>query len=93
MSYWNIENVITKDDYLLKIALYADLRIGPFGIMSLHERLEDAHQRVAKYKNRPELKEFAYVLEKQISSHLNIDLYSINNSDIEPDKNLLAYSI
>ena len=45
-----LENVI-RPEIEPKICDYADLRVGPFGVVSLDERLAEGRKR---YKNRPE---------------------------------------
>lgn len=45
----NIEKARNGDNYDVKLCFYADLRSGPFGILSINERFDDL---IVRYKNR-----------------------------------------
>lgn len=93
MSYWDVENVKNGSDWYLKIALYSDLRVGPFGILTLQERLDDLHTRLEKYRIRPELIGSAKELENHIKERLNISVDTISNETIFIDRNLLSHKV
>lgn len=70
----------------LKILLYADLRVGPLGIMSLNERLREITNRIEKYrkrKNLPELVKACQQIEKQIQKNVNFKVCEISDDLIE----------
>lgn len=93
MGYWDVENVIKSNDWYLKVALYSDLRVGPFGILTLQERLDDIHTRLAKYKERPELIEFAIELENQVQDNMDISVDSITDETAPAIDDLLMHEI
>ncbi|KKU67296.1 MAG: hypothetical protein UX91_C0005G0093 [Candidatus Amesbacteria bacterium GW2011_GWB1_47_19] len=93
MGYWNVEEVKNCTDWYLKLALYSDLRVGPFGILTLQNRLDDIHKRIEKYKMRPELMGFAQELENQIQANLKTTVSEIDNKSISVNDNLLGYKV
>ena len=93
MGYWNVKEVKNSTDWYLKIALYADLRVGPFGILTLQERIDDIHTRIEKYKTKPELMGFSQELENQIQSNVCIPVSSIDNNSISINNDLLNHSL
>lgn len=93
MGYWDVENVVKSEDWYLKVALYSDLRVGPFGILTLQERLDDIHSRLAKYKERPELIDFAKELEKQVQENMDVSVNTITDETAPINDNLLSHEI
>ena len=93
MGYWNVEQVKNSKDWYLKVALYSDLRVGPFGILTLQERLDDIHTRIEKYKTKPELIGFAKELENQIQVNLDIPVSKINHISITINDDMLNHSL
>jgi phosphohistidine swiveling domain-containing protein len=76
----NAETVVS-DSWELKIAAYADQRVGPHGLLRLEERLEEAKRRYKGVKyasiNHPEYEQLvghAFEIEKQICSMTQIGL-------------------
>ncbi len=71
------------EDLMQKLVHYADGRVGPYGVLSFDERMNDANKR---YKNdsfdeteRDRLVECGRDIEKQIFSHSNIKPEDIND--------------
>lgn len=93
MGYWNTKYVRDCDDWHLKVALYADLRVGPMGIIHLQERLDDIHVRLEKYRNKPELIGFAQELEKQVQEKMDVPVDRITDENIEIDQSLLQLEL
>jgi HD superfamily phosphohydrolase len=60
---------------------YADLRVGPYGVVSLAERLEDGKNRYGAWEE--EKTECAYEIEKHIFSHTNIKPEDITDESIK----------
>lgn len=84
-----------------KICDNADLRVGPFGVVTLHERLMEGKQR---YKSRPdkwippekweELSDACYTIEKQVFARSTIKPSDITDESIAPIiEELKAYEI
>jgi hypothetical protein len=71
MSYWNAPKIANGNNWILKILLYADLRVSPTGVIPIKARLDDIHSRLAKYKNRMDLYEAGLQIEKQIQEKNN----------------------
>lgn len=86
---------IDKDsnDWELKLLHYADMRVGPFGILSYEDRMEDARKRYAnvlddemtREKDRREiLLACGKDIERQIFEHCSIKPEDINDTSIAP---------
>lgn len=86
---------IDKDsnDWELKLLHYADMRVGPFGIMSYDDRMEDARKRYEKKlddemtreKDRRELLlACGKDIERQIFEYCSIKPEDINDTSIAP---------
>ncbi|HBC72717.1 TPA: hypothetical protein DCZ90_02830 [Candidatus Amesbacteria bacterium] len=93
MGYWNVEKVKNSNDWYLKLALYSDLRVGPFGILPLQKRVDDIHARIEQYKNHLEFIGIAQELENQIQANLEISVSKINNNSIIVNENLLKHIV
>lgn len=82
-----------SDDWELKILYYSDLRVGPFGIVSLRERFAEAIPRYGfreELSNLDELVKACYRIEKQIQENLDINVSKITDESIKrDDKELL----
>ena len=81
------------NDWELKLLHYADMRVGPFGILSYEDRMEDARKRYAnvpddemtREQNRRELLlTRGKDIETQIFEHCKIRPEDINNESIAP---------
>lgn len=83
----NYKTVVTED-FSLKICAYSDQRVGPFGVLTLSERLEEANKRYnGNFPNTEgytseQLIQFAFENELEIIQYTDIDL---NNFDKEVD--------
>lgn len=93
MGYWNVKVISERNDWMLKVALYSDLRVGPMGILSMTDRVNDIHDRLAKYKNKPELIGYSQELEKQIQENMDAPVDRITDEDIETDRSLLQLEL
>ena len=85
------EETLNSERYDVKILLYADQRVAPYGVTSLKERLEEVKKR---YKNitssvwsneekANHLIECSLGIEKQIMEHCNINPEDINDNSIK----------
>ena len=93
MGYWNVEKVKNSNDWYLKLALYSDLRVGPFVILPRQKRVDDIHARIEQYKNHLEFIGIAQELENQIQANLEISVSKINNNSIIVNENLLKHIV
>ena len=86
---------IKRSSFGHKIAKYADLRVGPFGILSLDERLSEARERYGRKAkqgstlspndgNFDELAAVAADIEKEIFAHSRIRPEDINDRTAAP---------
>ena len=85
-----LENV-KRTDIEPKICDYADLRVGPSGVVSVDQRLEEGRKR---YKDRPdkwikperwqELSQACHALETQVFEHSKIKPSDITDESIAP---------
>lgn len=86
MSYWNVLEISKSDNWILKILLYADLRVSPQGVIPIRQRLDDLYTRLEKYKNRMDLYELGLEIEKQIQQHLTTGVSNITDETIAVDE-------
>lgn len=76
------------NDWLQKILHYADLRVGPHGIVSYDERMDDFMKRYKNHKNlvedeeRLKLIDCGKEIEKEIFSHSNIKPEDITDESV-----------
>ncbi len=87
----NNEFSVKSDDYDIKIAAYADQRIGPFGVLSLQERFRELRERYASRENEnvnnPKIELFiecAFEIEQQIFRNTTLTPKDINDNSIKP---------
>lgn len=79
---WERAHIVLKQrDWEVALAIYADMRVGPFGILPLRQRLDDLHHRRAQRDFEKTL-QGALELEMTISSLTKISLESISDSDV-----------
>ncbi len=82
------ENEATED-YEVKVCAYADMRVSPFKVVSIQERMEDGAKRYANHKNKitDEMRihkfELLNSIENQIFSRLNIKPEDINDTSVQ----------
>jgi hypothetical protein len=89
ISFLNVCVDKDKDDWVLKILQYADLRVGPMGVLSFKERTDEGKKR---YANRSTLSEeernkllaCGRELEEQIFSKCKIKPEDINDESVKP---------
>lgn len=68
-----------------KIAIYADMRVGPFGVMSLSDRFDNLINRRPESKQEiANLKIYGKKLEQDIQKNCSYSLSAINDAKIEP---------
>lgn len=88
-----MHEVAASDSYEMKIAEYGDMRVGPFGIVSVRERAEDGLKRYRAHMQEkgedPEvyfakLAVAAETLEQQIFVHSSITPNDITDETIAP---------
>jgi hypothetical protein len=65
-SFPNAIKIANENDWASKIFLYADLRVAPFGIIPLEERLNELLLRLEKYRGRTDLADAARRIEAQL---------------------------
>ncbi len=89
-EYKNADNVLKSSDFELKICLYADLRVSPFGVLSLKERLDDVKQRYSarnlmlkRYPKWDLWYSSAFEIEKEIFEKTSIKPEDVNNESIK----------
>ncbi len=82
-------SVAREGSYEQKIAVYADARVGPHGVLSLADRLKDFEKRYAKrYLNdkseeeKKSSRDAYFIIEKQIFSHTKISPQDITEEKI-----------
>ncbi len=93
MTFGNLCIDKEGNDWELKLLHYADMRVGPFGILSYEDRMEDARKRYAnvpddemtREQNRRELLlACGKDIETQIFEHCKIRPEDINDESIAP---------
>jgi hypothetical protein len=82
-SFGNIRTTAASTDWLPKILQYCDLRVSPYGLMGLGERMQEIKERYGKYASRPdfaEMVEAAKALEDEISNAVSDKIETILTS-------------
>jgi len=95
-SFSNSINTKNSNNWILKILYYADLRVLPFGIGTLDNRINDVKDRMPKYTNRPDfmiLVNACYDIESQIQDNLDIQINEMSNETIPLNQAFLATTI
>lgn len=96
-SFGNSVAVKNSNNWDLKILLYSDLRVLPWGVGTLEERFKDISERMTQYNKRPDLDNLFQAcrdIEKEIQANVDIPLSEINTHTIEKAHNdLLAEDI
>jgi len=84
-SFANAVETLNSNDWYLKILLYSDMRVLPFGICTLEERLEDIMKRMPQYYSRPDIKDLLDAcrkIEVEIQQNINCDVEEINQQGL-----------
>ncbi|MDP3646345.1 MAG: HD domain-containing protein [bacterium] len=91
VSFANMDTIVEGDSYEQKICEYADTRVGPFGVLSQIERLDEARQRsIARGKNYYSedgfntLSAVASQLEHQIFEFTKLRSEDIDDASVAP---------
>jgi putative nucleotidyltransferase with HDIG domain len=77
-----LSQLLAEEDLSSLVAIYCDMRIGPKGILLMHDRLRELEQRT----RRGELSKYSRlgeVLEGKIAQNTRAQLLSIEDSDLE----------
>jgi HD superfamily phosphodiesterase len=80
LSWYNIEKLLKQKDFDILIALYADMRVGPKGVLTLEKRIKDLEKR--KEKNLSKFIKMGKKLEEKINKNTNINLSLITNNKV-----------
>jgi len=68
-----------------KIAFYADMRVGPFGVLSLADRFADLKQRYPHEQTQIEIyHQQSRELEQQLQDQTEIDIMAIDDTQVTP---------
>lgn len=93
-GFGNFEKVLNSENWVYKIGVYSDHRIGPFDVVSLKDRFDEQKKRYALQKHSSgdlsahlsEKSDFlidcAFQVERQIQNKTKINLNSISLKDI-----------
>lgn len=81
LEWDDVQKLLDAQNLDSAIPVYCDMRIGPFGILSIDDRINDLKNRVGE-RNYDVLFELAHVLENRLQENVKTDLKSINNSQI-----------
>ena len=85
-GFSRIAEVAAGNSMETKIVQYADLRIGPFGVLSLDERLDDLSVRYAGKKDGPynDARRGSKVMERQVFAQATIKPENITDAAVAP---------
>ena len=91
ISFSNLDKIVASNSWEQKICEYADTRVGPYGVLSLKERLAEARSRYIESgksyyteEGFSRLSEFAVELEGQIFSNAKLAPSDIDDKAIAP---------
>ena len=85
----NNKTIVNSNDWEIKIAAYADQRVGPYSVMTLEERFKELKERYAKrnklgkYSNLDELIEYSFEIEKQLLTNMTTSADKINDKTVK----------
>lgn len=79
LEWENIPKFLESNDLESLIPIYCDMRISPYGIMSLSERVDDLKSRYYGTSELEELKNDGLMLEKVLQQNVSVDLSEITN--------------
>lgn len=86
----NNEFTAQSNDWEIKIAAYADQKIGPFGVLTLKERFKELKERYAQRENKNTNNfkidvfiDCAFQIEKQLISNIFLKPEDINDESIK----------
>lgn len=82
----HMEEIINKDEWEKKIAYYCDMRVGPFGIVSVNQRFDDLDVRYGKSSERlkklKRFREICLIIEEQLQENTSVDIVEICEDDV-----------
>ena len=79
---------MNSDDWNRKVGVYADMRVGPHGVLSLNDRYDELIERVShKADELQQLRNFGLEIEKQLQSRTVIDMDTIDDEMVEKEFN------
>jgi hypothetical protein len=81
LEWNNTQRLLNKNDYESLIPIYCDMRVGPFGIMSLQDRINNLKTR-NNHHDFSEIIKTALRLEKIIQENTTINLVFIDDSQV-----------
>ncbi|KKP28571.1 MAG: hypothetical protein UR15_C0025G0020 [Parcubacteria group bacterium GW2011_GWA2_31_28] len=81
LEWDNALKVLENNDMESALTIYCDMRIGPYGIKSLNERIDDLQSR-NKNHDMNFIRKAATVLEEKIQKSVSIDVNSIKDSSL-----------
>jgi hypothetical protein len=80
IAEWDDTPALLKDNKTAAcILIYADMRVGPYSILSYRDRIDNVQQRSPSEHFRQRL-EYAQILEKSLQSHTGISLPDIDET-------------
>ncbi len=96
MGSSNLAKVLETGEYNAKICMYADLRVAPFGIVSIDKRFDDLIARyqgrdhpIANIKQTEKNRMYCLQIEKQLQNHFQGKLSEISDNSIQSYLNLV----
>lgn len=81
MNWNNTLEVLEKNDFASAILIYCDMRIGPYGIMLLKDRIENLSTRNNNFDFNI-LQKNAKILEEILQKNISVDLNDINDTQL-----------
>jgi hypothetical protein len=87
MSSFSAENhtLRNREDYEIMVCVYSDLRVSPYGVVSLKERINDIIDRYAEkpiFEEFKTLPKYAPLLEEQVFKNVTISPEQINEKTV-----------
>jgi len=81
IEFFNSCIIAEQDNFIVKIVEYADIRVSPFEITSIHKRLKEAARRYGFVRDEKDTEQIKCLeeIEKEIFSHCSIEPSDITN--------------
>jgi len=84
-SHWeNLGQVLKTDNWEAKIACYADMRVGPFGLLTLAERIQDLKKRRPEESSTLDrLLRQGLAVEKELDNITELKLNELSDNEVK----------
>ena len=88
LEWSNIPDILRSNNYASGMSVYADMRVGPFGVISLFERINELKMRAGTTDTKTRIQN-GIDLENLLQKNVNIEVKTIGDSQVNEKINAL----